>query len=145
RRAAAPQHHDLPDVRLRQHLERVICDVGGRELLTGEREHAGDIGGHVAVPDHDRALRGQVELEVAVVGVDVVPGDELGGGPAAGQVLARNSHAAVGLRADRVDDRVVAGGEVVVRQVAAELDVAVEAEFGVVGRLLVDAADGLDV
>jgi hypothetical protein len=60
----------------------------------------------------------------------VVPGDELGGRPRAGQVLAGNPEPAVGLGADRVDHRVVEAYEVVVREVAAELDVAEEAEAG---------------
>ena len=41
------------------------------------------------------------------VGVAVVPGDEHRRGPRAGQVLAGDVHPPVGLRADRVDDRVV--------------------------------------
>jgi hypothetical protein len=40
---------------------------------------------------------------------------------------------------------VVAVGEVVVREVAADLDVPVEAELGMLCGLLVDAADRLDV
>ena len=142
---AAPEHHDLPDVRLGEHVERVVGDVGLGELVAREGEHARHVGGHVAVAHHDRALGGEVELELAVVGVAVVPGHELGGGPAAGKVLARNAHAPVGLGADGVDHGVVALGEVVVREVAAEFDVAVEAELGVLGGLLVDAADRLDV
>ena len=70
----------------------------------------------------------EVELEVLVVGVAVVPGDELGRGPRAGQVLARDAEPPVGLRADRVDDGVVEPRELVVRDVAADLDVAEEAE-----------------
>ena len=50
--------------------------------------------------------------ELLEVGVAVVPGDELGGGPRARQVLAGDAHAPVGLRADRVDDRVVEAGEI---------------------------------
>ncbi len=144
-RAAPAEHDDLADVALGQDLEGVVGHVGGGELVAGEREHAGDVGGHVAVPDHHGALPGEVELDVAVVGVAVVPGDELGGGPAARQVLAGDAHATVGLGADRVDHRVVAGEKVVVGEVGAVVDVAVEAEFGVGGGLLVDAADGLDV
>ena len=39
----------------------------------------------------------------------------------------------------------VAVGELRARDVAAQLDVSEEAELGVLGRLLVHAADGLDV
>ena len=56
----------------------------GRELLGRERQHARDVEGDVAVPDHDRPLAGEVEREVLEIGVAVVPGDELGRGPGAG-------------------------------------------------------------
>jgi hypothetical protein len=110
RRAAAAHDDDLLDVRLREHVERVVRHVGPGELVAGEGEHAGNVGGNVAVADDDRALRGEVELEVAELRVAVVPGHELGGGPAAGQVLAGDAHAAIGLGADRVDHGVVAVG-----------------------------------
>ena len=51
-----------------------------------------------------------------------------GRGPRAGQVLAGDAEPPVGLRADRVDDRVVEPQQLVVRDVAADLDVAEEAE-----------------
>jgi hypothetical protein len=145
RRTAPAEHHDLPDGALGEHVERVVCHVGLGQLLTGQGEHARHVGGDVAVPDHDGALAGQVELEVAVVGVAVVPGDELRSGPAPGEVLAGDAHAPIGLGADRVDDRVVAGVQVVVGELRAVLDVAEEAELGVRRGLLVDAADRLDV
>jgi hypothetical protein len=143
--AAPAEHHDLPDPALGEHVECVVGHVGLGELLAGEGEHARHVGGDVAVADHDGALAGEVELEVAIVGVAVVPGDELGGRPAPGQVLARDAHAPIGLRADRVDDRVVAGVQVVVGELGAVLDVAEEAKLGVRRGLLVDAADRLDV
>ena len=123
----------------------MVGDVGALELLPGQGEHARDVGRHVAVADHHRALVGEVELQVAVVGVAVVPGHELGRGPAARQLFARDAQLPVGLGADRVDHRVVAVDEVLAGQVDAELDVAEEPELRVDGGLLVDAADGLDV
>ena len=108
-RAAAAEHHDLPDARSRRSPSIAgVGRVGRRELLGGEREHPGDVDRDVAVPDHDRPLVREVELEVLEVGVAVVPGDERGRGPRARQVLARDPEPPVGLRADRVDDRVVA-------------------------------------
>src|SRR5215218_7165890 len=101
---APPEHHDLLHLRLGEHVEGVVGHVGRGELVARQREHARDIGGNVAVPDHDGALMREVELEVAVVRMAVVPGHELGGGPAARQVLARDAHAAVGLGADGVHD-----------------------------------------
>ena len=52
---------------------------------------------------------------VLEVGVAVVPGDECGGRPGAGQVLARDPQRPVGLRADGVDDGVVELQQLVVR------------------------------
>ena len=86
-----------------------------------QREHPRDVEGDVAVPDDDRALVREVELEVLEVGVAVVPGDELGGRPRSGKILAGDAQTTVGLRADRVDDRVVERRELVVRDVASHL------------------------
>ena len=127
RRAAAAEHDDLLDLALAQRLERVVGDVGALELGDRQREDAGDVGGDVAVADDHRAPARQVELEVAVVGVAVVPGHELGGGPAPGQLLAGDAERLVGLRAGRVDDGGVVAHELGVREVDADVDVAEEA------------------
>ena len=60
-------------------LDRVVGGVGLLELVARQGEHPRDVGGDVAVADHDGALAGEVELVVGEVGVGVVPGDELGG------------------------------------------------------------------
>ena len=70
------------------------------------------------LPTTTARLHRQVELEVTVVGMSVVPGHELGGGLAARQVLAGDAHPAVGLGADRVDHCVVVPRQVVGRDVA---------------------------
>ncbi len=75
-----------------------------------KREHARDVERDVPDADHDGPLDVEVERDVLEVGVAVVPGDEFGGGPRAGQVLAGNPEPAVGLRADGVDDGVVEAG-----------------------------------
>ena len=62
-----------------------------------------------------------------------------------GQVLAGDPQAPVGLRAERVDDRVVEPRQLLVRDVAADLDVAEEAEARLRGDLLERARDRLDV
>ena len=109
----------------------------------GEREHARDVESDVPDPDHDGAIDGEVELELLVVGMAVVPGDELGGRPRAGQVLAGDAEPAVALGSDRVDDGVVQAHEVVVVEVATDLDVAEEAEAGLVGDPLEGTRHGL--
>ena len=117
----------------------------GRDLFGVEHEHAGDVDGDVAVADDDGARGGEVELVVGVVRVAVVPGDELRGRVRAGAVLARDAEAVVGRGADRVDDGVVALQQVLAGDVRAELDAAEEAEARVLGGLLVDARDALDL
>ncbi len=75
----------------------------------------------------------------------VVPGDKLGGRPRPGQILARDSETSVGLSADGVDHGVVQAHEVGVMKVAADVDVAEEAEAGPLGDPLVDPRHGLDL
>ena len=65
--------------------------------------------------------------------------------PRSREILARNAHPPVGLRADRVDDGVVELGEIVVRQVAADLDPAQEPEAGLGGDPLERLRDRLDL
>ena len=123
--------------------------VGGvrrRELLGAEHEHARDVDGDVAVADHHGALgRDEVDLQAGVVGVAVVPADELGRGVRAGQVFAGDAQRAVHRRAGRVDDRVVVLQQVLARDVLAEGDVAEVAKARVRRGLLVHARDRLDL
>ena len=142
---APADDQDLADAGGVDRRDRLVGRVRGRELLRRQREHAGDVERDVAVPDHDRALVREVELELLEVGVAVVPGHELGRRPRSGQVLAGDAEAAVGLGADRVDDRVVEPAQLVVRDVPADLDVAEEAKAGLRRGLLERARDRLDV
>src|SRR5262249_47515660 len=73
---AAPSEHDeLADAGADDRLDRGIRGVGGRELVTGEGEHAGDVERDVPVADDDGALSREVEPELLEVRVAVVPGD----------------------------------------------------------------------
>ena len=127
-RPAAAEDDDLADLLRVEQLDRVVGGVGLAQLVVGQRQHPGDVHRHVAVADHHGALAGEVEVVVGVVGVGVVPADEGGGGVAAGQVLAGDAELAVGLAADREDDRVVEALQVLDLDVVADLDVAEEAE-----------------
>src|SRR4029079_2587304 len=82
RRAAPAEDDDLLDPALAEGLESVVGDVGARELVGAEREHPRDVRSDVPVADHDSSPPRQVELELAVVRMAVVPGHELGGRPA---------------------------------------------------------------
>ncbi len=100
RRSAPAEHDDLLDRRRRERRERVVGDVGRAQLVGAEHQQPRDVERDVAVADHDRPLRAEVEAAVGVVGVAVVPGDELGRRVRAGQLLARDPHPPVGRRAD---------------------------------------------
>ncbi len=126
-------------------LDRVVGGVGRLELLAREQEHARHVDRDVAVPDHDGALRGEVELQLGRIRVAVVPGDERGGRVAAGELLTIDPETTVGLRAERVDHGVVMGEQLLAGEVAPELDAAEEAEPRIGGRLLVDARHRLDL
>ncbi len=122
---AAAHDDDLADVRVAQGLHSVVGHVGAGEDLRIHHQRTGDVECDVAVADDHRALTGQVERPVRVVGMPVVPGNEFRCSVRAGQVLARDLEVPVTGRADRVDDRVVVGEQFVVRDVGAHLDVEV--------------------
>ena len=129
-----------------QDLERVVGDVGAAQLVVARAPASGDVDRDVAVADDHGALgREQVELQVGVVGMAVVPADELGGRVPAGQLFAGDAERPVGRRAGGVDDRVVVREQLLARDVLAEGDVAEVAEARVRGDLLVDAGDRLDL
>ena len=123
----------------------MVGGVGLAQLVVGQGQHAGDVHRHVAVADHDRPLAGEIELVVGVVGVGVVPTDEGGGGVTAGQLLAGDAELAVGLAADREDDRVVEPLEILDLDVVADLDVAEEAEALARGGFFIDPDHRLDL
>jgi hypothetical protein len=122
----------------------VVGEVGGGQRLRGGGQDAGHVHGHVAVADHHRPFAGEVDGEVAVVGMAVVPADERDGREAVGQVLSGDAHAPVGLGADGVDDLVVAPLELPVVEVDAVGDVAEVAHPGVGQGLVEDAGHRLD-
>ena len=124
----------------------MVGGVGRCQLRRREHEHAGDVERDVAVADdHGPLGREEVHLEVGVVGMAVVPADELGRRVRAGELFAGYAEGAVERRAGRVDDRVVVGEQVLAGDVLAEVDVAEEAKARVRGGLLVDAGHRLDL
>ena len=62
-RRPAPPDDDDSHRRALDGVDRRVGRVGRRELLVREREHPRDVERDVAVPDHDRALGREVELE----------------------------------------------------------------------------------
>ena len=143
--AAAAEHDDLADARADDRVDRRVRRVGRSELILRQREHPRDVESDVPVPDDHGAFVREVELELLEVGVAVVPGDQLGGRPRAGEVLSRDTQPTVGLRADRIDDCVVERSELVLRDVPSHLHVAEEAEARPRGDLLERARHGLEL
>ena len=86
--AAPADNDDLLDRAVAQNLQCVVGDVRGGEPLGVGGEDPGDVEGDVAVADDHGALGSRSTGSVRVVGVAVVPGDEVRGGMRAGQVLA---------------------------------------------------------
>ncbi len=144
RRAAPPEHHDLAHHALAQLRQRVVGDVGLRQLVGVGDQDAGHVHRHIAVADDDHPLVGEIERQIAVVGVAVVPADESGRRETTGQVFAGDAHAAVGLTADGVDNLVVERLEIFMPEVGAEGHVAEVAHAPVGGDAVVDAGDGFD-
>ena len=144
-RPAASDEVDVADPALAQGLQRVVGDVGDRQLLVGAAQDARHVDGHVAHADDRGGLPRQVETAVTIVRVAVVPRHELGGRVAALEVLARNVEASVGLGSGGEADLVVVDLEVVEPQVAAVAHVAVEAEPGVARVPVIDPHHRLDL
>ena len=128
-----------------QRLQRVVGDVGGGQHVGIGDQDACHVQRDVAVADHDGPPGRQVGRHLLEVRVRVVPADEVDRGDAAGQILAGDVQRPVGLRADRVDHRVVAVGQLGGLHVLADHDVAEEPEPRVQRRLLELGADRLDL
>ena len=123
----------------------MIGDVGrGQHVGIGD-EDARHVQRDVAVADHDSATARNIGRHLLEVRVRVVPADEVDGRDAAGQVLARNAQRPVGLRADGVDHRVVALGQLGGLHMVADHDVAEEPEPRIQRGLLELGADRLDL
>ena len=108
-------------------------------------QNARDVERHVAVANNNGPGARQVGRLLLKIRMRVVPADEVDGRDAAGQILAGNVQRAVGLRADGVDDGVVALGEFGRLDVFAHHHVAEKAEAGVFGDLFELFTDRLDL
>ena len=87
-RVASSEHHYFSDLARPEGLQGVVGDVGGCELPRVPQQQASDVESDVAVADdHDPRGR-EVHLVPCVVGVAVVPADELGRREAASKMLA---------------------------------------------------------
>lgn len=78
----------------------MLGDVRPFEMPWIHQEYAGDVQGDVAGADDHGAAAGEVEFVGRVVGMAVVPADEVGGGVAARQLFSANSEVAARWCAD---------------------------------------------
>ncbi len=143
--AAPREQHHLPYRAAAQRREDGFRHVRAFEFGGRAGEDAGHVEGHIAGPDDRHPLRVQGERRPGDIGMPAVPGDEVGGGAAAGQLLAGDAEAPADRGAGRVEDRVVVGEEVPAGDVGAELDAAEEADRRVVEDPAQLADDALDL
>src|SRR5690606_15189324 len=99
-----PQHINLPDAASTQRIQRIVGDIGLRELLRGATQDPRHIDSHIPDPDDRHLLGGKVEGQMTKVRMSVIPRHEFRGGVASGEIFARNAHRPVGLCAGRVHD-----------------------------------------
>jgi len=117
---------DVLDLGLPQGGQYRVGHVGCAERGWLLQQDPGHVDGDIADADHDGVPHAGHRLRFGVR-VPGVPGDELAGRTAAGQVLAGNAEVSVIGSADRVDHRVVGGDQFGGCDVPAELDKAEEA------------------
>ena len=119
------------------------CDIGASRVLWRQTQHARDVEGYVAVADDDGTVTAQQGSGTGVIGVSVVPGDEVVCGARARQLGSRHVETAPLTGADRVYDRVVPLVQFVGRDVTAHLDIADETNAVTRGDLVEDACHAL--
>jgi hypothetical protein len=154
-RVSSSEHHYFLDLARPEGLQGVVGDVGGCEFLRLTEQQASDVESDVAVPDdHDPRCR-EVHLVLCVVGVAVVPADELGRREAALKMFTGNAELLAGGGSVGVDDRVVVEEEFVMADVVTDSGVEVDADAWVrknpaeetgdfLGRLVVGRDAGAD-
>src|SRR3970282_336778 len=108
------------------------------ELVRRLAENPADVDRDIALSDYDGGLMRQVEHQIAIVGVAVIPPDKLRSRMAARQVLSRNPQGAVGFRAASKDDDVVATLQLLHGDITSRRDVTQESKWRGPGNLLID-------
>ena len=113
---------------------RMIRQVARRHLGRRADENAGDINGDVAVTDDDGGRMIKARVEVAEVGMAVVPADEGRGAEDPVLVGAGNARRAIERAADGEHDGVIGVAQFGDREITPDLDVAEESDGFVEGR-----------
>ncbi len=143
----APPHEevDVADAARLQRGERVVGDVGGREVQWIPPENARHVDGDVAGSDDSGNRAVEIDRQIEKVRVGAVPCDQRRRGVAARQVLAGDAEAPVALAADGNDDLIVVPPEVGDGEIAPQVDVAQEAHPRIQRDALEDSNDLLDL
>ena len=122
-RPAATEHDHLAHRRGPQRCQRVVGDVGARQLVGIGAEDPGDVEGHVAGADDDGALRRSAGRRPAgTSGWALYQPTNSGPACTPGRSSPGHLEPPSGGGADRVDDGVEVLGQLVDRHVLADLD-----------------------
>ena len=141
--APAAGHVDRANGRAGDRRAGVVGDVGAGHLANGLGQHAGDIDGDVAEADDDDGFGVERRVQVAEIGVAVVPADERGDPDDAHQLRAGDAELAVAAGPGGQHDGVVETAQGSDGDIAADLDIAEEAHAFIERGFLVGAGDVL--
>lgn len=144
-RPAADDEMDVADEARPQARQRVVGDVGRRQVFRVPAQDPRHVDGDVAGADDRRDRARQVDRQIEKIGVSAVPGDQRRRRVAAGELFTGNCEPAIALTADSDRDLIVVRPEIAEREVPAELDVPQEAHPRVERHSFEDPDDLLDL
>ena len=143
-RTPAHDEMNVADPARPQKRQRIVGDIGRRQIFRVPTENPRHVDGDVAGADDRRDGARQVDRQVEEVGVSAVPGNQRRRRMAAGEIFTRNCEPAVALTADSASDLVVVRPEIADREIPAQLDVPQEAHPRVERHAFEDPDDLLD-
>ncbi len=138
RRTAASDNVDVSNPALGQYLESVRGNIGTPQLIRRLGENPADIDRDVSLTDDDGLLMRQIESQVAVIGMAVIPADKFACRVAACQMFPGYPHRSVGMRSAGEHDGVITILELLHADVAPDRDIAEESKPRRFGNSLVD-------
>ena len=143
RRTTATEHVHIGDRVLSQALGHIRRHLGLEHILGVLGQDASHVQRHVTDTKNGN-LAGLQRPRARVIRVAVVPGHEVGCTVRLRQIHTRNVERVIAVRARRNDDRVVVITQVVDRHVAADLDIAEQADVATLQDLVQRNDDLLD-
>ena len=127
---------------LAQLLQRMVGDIGFQQRIRGQDQHACHI--HRDVADHDGPLTGEVDGQIAIVRVPIIPANKRGGRKGIGQIFTRDAHPSISLGANRIDDLIVELLELLMMDINTIGDVPEETDAWIRKDFIKDADHRLD-